>query len=134
MKNSQLIEKLVDLKEEEVLTLVKEELESGNDPMAILETCRESMVLVGKRYEQDEYFLPELVMAGEIFKRAAEILQPALGNSNTGTKGTVVFGTVEGDVPATLLSLGTPEQVETYCRKLIDYVGKGGGFILFPLQ
>ena len=37
---------------------------------------------------------------------------------------------IMGDVTATLLSLGTPEQVETYCRKLIDQVGKGGGFIL----
>jgi 5-methyltetrahydrofolate--homocysteine methyltransferase len=98
MKTSQLIEKLVALKEEETLSLVKKELESGTDPMAILETCREGMISVGKRYEQGEYFMPELVMAGEIFKRATEILHPALGNSKTGTKGTVVFGTVRGDV------------------------------------
>ena len=98
MKASQLIQELVDLKEEEALTLVKEELESGTDAMAILETCREGMILVGKRYEQGEYFLPELVMAGEIFKRAAGLLGPALGNSKTETKGTVVFGTVRGDV------------------------------------
>lgn len=37
---------------------------------------------------------------------------------------------IMGDVPASLLSLGTPEEVETYCRKLIDHVGKDGGFIL----
>lgn len=35
-----------------------------------------------------------------------------------------------GDVPATLFKLGTPQQVEAYCRRLIDVVGKGGGFIL----
>jgi len=35
-----------------------------------------------------------------------------------------------GDVPASMLSLGTPEQVADYCRKLIDIVGKDGGFIL----
>ena len=35
-----------------------------------------------------------------------------------------------GDVPATLFKLGTPQQVETYCKRLIDVVGKGGGFIL----
>ncbi|MDQ1353971.1 MAG: hypothetical protein QG657_4280, partial [Acidobacteriota bacterium] len=33
-------------------------------------------------------------------------------------------------VPASLLTLGTPEEVETYCKKLIDEVGRGGGFIL----
>lgn len=37
---------------------------------------------------------------------------------------------IMGDVPAALLSLGTPEQVAEYCRKLIDEVGKGSGFIL----
>jgi len=37
---------------------------------------------------------------------------------------------IAGDVPAALLSLGTPEEVEAYCKKLIDVVGQGGGFIL----
>ena len=35
-----------------------------------------------------------------------------------------------GDVPASLLTLGTPDEVTAYCRKLIDVVGKDGGFIL----
>jgi hypothetical protein len=37
---------------------------------------------------------------------------------------------IAGDVPAALTSLGTPEEVEAYCKKLIDVVGEGGGFIL----
>ncbi len=37
---------------------------------------------------------------------------------------------ISGDVPAALLSLGKPEEVEAYCRKLIDEVGEGGGFML----
>lgn len=37
---------------------------------------------------------------------------------------------IMGDVSPSLLSLGTPEDVEAYCRKLIDVVGEGGGFIL----
>ncbi len=37
---------------------------------------------------------------------------------------------LRGNVPASLLNVGTPEQVRDYCRKLIDVVGKGGGFIL----
>lgn len=37
---------------------------------------------------------------------------------------------IMGDLPASLLTLGTPEEVTTYCKKLIDEVGKGGGFIL----
>jgi hypothetical protein len=37
---------------------------------------------------------------------------------------------IQGDVPATILTLGTPEQVTDYCKKLIEVVGEGGGFIL----
>ena len=37
---------------------------------------------------------------------------------------------IRGNVPASLLCLGSPQDVETYCKKLIDMVGKGGGFIL----
>lgn len=37
---------------------------------------------------------------------------------------------IMGDVPASLLTLGTPDEVADYCKKLIDKVGKGGGFIL----
>lgn len=37
---------------------------------------------------------------------------------------------LSGDVPAALLSLGRPDEVETYCKKLIDEVGEGGGFML----
>ncbi|MCU0285142.1 MAG: uroporphyrinogen-III decarboxylase [Acidobacteria bacterium] len=37
---------------------------------------------------------------------------------------------IMGDVPASLLTLGTPEEVESYCKKLIDEIGRGGGFIL----
>jgi uroporphyrinogen-III decarboxylase len=37
---------------------------------------------------------------------------------------------IMGDVPPSLLSLGTTQDVEAYCRKLIDIVGQGGGYIL----
>jgi len=39
---------------------------------------------------------------------------------------------IEGNVPSTLLQVGTVEDVKEYCKKLIDVVGKGGGFILAP--
>jgi 5-methyltetrahydrofolate--homocysteine methyltransferase len=98
MIDSKLMHELADLKEEETLSLVKEELEKKTDPMTILETCREGMILVGERYEKGEYFLPELIMAGEIFRQAAGVLSPTLEKGKTKTKGTVVFGTVRGDV------------------------------------
>jgi len=37
---------------------------------------------------------------------------------------------IVGTVPSALLSLGTPQDVRDYCKKRIDTVGKGGGFIM----
>ena len=37
---------------------------------------------------------------------------------------------LRGNVPLSLLATGTPEEVKAYCRKLIDLVGKDGGFIM----
>ena len=39
---------------------------------------------------------------------------------------------IEGNVPSTLLQVGSVQDVQDYCKKLIDVVGKGGGFILAP--
>jgi hypothetical protein len=39
---------------------------------------------------------------------------------------------IEGNVPSTLLQMGTVDEVKEHCKKLIDVVGKGGGFILAP--
>jgi uroporphyrinogen-III decarboxylase len=37
---------------------------------------------------------------------------------------------IRGNVPISLLATGTPEDVKSYCKSLIDHVGKGGGFIM----
>ena len=37
---------------------------------------------------------------------------------------------IAGNVPLSLLGTGTPDDVKAYCKKLIDVVGKGGGFIM----
>lgn len=98
MKDNSLQQKLIDLKEGETLDSVKQELEAGTDPMNILDVLRDGMIAVGNRYEKGEYFLPELIMAGEIFKQASGLLFPNNAGSGTGSKGAVVFGTVQGDI------------------------------------
>lgn len=97
MDNS-IAQKLADLKEQEVLKLVQQELDAGTAPVKIFEACREGMVLVGDRYECKEYYISDLMMASEIFKQALDILRPALQGEVTQTKGTVVLGTVKGDI------------------------------------
>jgi hypothetical protein len=39
---------------------------------------------------------------------------------------------IRGNVPSSLLQTGTPQEVKSYCQKLIDVVGKGGGFVMSP--
>jgi len=90
---------LADLKEEEALNLVRESLDAGVDPLAILEECRKGMEIVGKRFAGGEYFLPELIFSGENVKQITELVKPKLIQAAETQKiGKVVIGTVAGDI------------------------------------
>jgi methylmalonyl-CoA mutase cobalamin-binding domain/chain len=99
-KNNQRLVKLVaDLEEKEVLDIVHKRIESGEDPMQILEECNEGMQLVGKRYEQGEYYIAGLIMSGEIFREVVEMVQPLLVKKANGkSSGRILVGTVSGDI------------------------------------
>jgi len=93
------VELMADLKEQETLTLARESLDAGVDPVKILEDAKSAMEIVGKRFESREYFIPDLIMAGEILKGVSEIVKPRLKEGNKGTKqGEVLIGTVAGDI------------------------------------
>lgn len=90
---------LADLKEDEVLKLTKERLDGGEEPMNILDDSREGMAIVGKRFADGEYFLPELVFSGELLKLITEMVKPHLSGAIDAKKiGKVVIGTVAGDI------------------------------------
>lgn len=89
---------LADLEEEPFLSQLQKKLEAGIDPMTILEACREGMTLVGKRFEEGKYFISDLMMSAAMFKQASEILAPHMKTSDDASSGTVVVGTVKGDI------------------------------------
>lgn len=93
-----LAELLCELNEDEVLAQTQERLAGGDDPLAIIEECRRGMEIVGKRFEDKEYFITELIMAGEIFGAVMEKVEPALKGKQAATHGKVVIGTVQGDI------------------------------------
>jgi methanogenic corrinoid protein MtbC1 len=94
-----LINLLADLKDKEVLELVKQRLNAGEDPLEILEDSRKGMGIVGNRFAADEYFLPELVFSGELLKQVTELVKPHLKQAvETKKLGKVVIGTVAGDI------------------------------------
>ena len=91
-----------DLDEEEVLALTRKRIEAGEDPMSILDDTREGMAIVGKRFADQEYFLPELIFSGELLQACADLVKPLLtggpGGQTRSRHGKVVIGTVAGDI------------------------------------
>ncbi len=95
---NQLTQKLADLREEVVLTMVRQEIDSGTDPQEILKACQQGMVLVGEKYEEKIYYVSDLMMAGEIFKQVSELLSPLVTEGSGPCIGKIVVGTVAGDI------------------------------------
>ena len=98
----QLVDWLADMNEDDALALAKRMLlEEGADPMRVLELCRTAMDVVGKRFEEGEYFLPELVLAGEMLETIGAIAKPLIKNApgeEPKKLGKVLIGTVHGDL------------------------------------
>ena len=98
----QLVDWLADMNEDEALELAKRMLmQDGKNPMRVLDLCRTAMDIVGKRFEEGEYFLPELVLAGEMLDTIGAIAKPLIkqGDGEQIKKlGKVLIGTVHGDL------------------------------------
>jgi 5-methyltetrahydrofolate--homocysteine methyltransferase len=99
---SEILDKLrsavADLDLDAIATLAGEALEAGEKPNAILASMCDGMTSVGERFENGEYFLADLVLAGEGMKEGLEVLEPHLSVGDRGQKGTVVLCTVKGDI------------------------------------
>jgi methanogenic corrinoid protein MtbC1 len=94
-----LIHLVADLQEQEALELVQARLQSGENPLHLVEDCQEGLRRIGERYERREYFLSALIMAGEIFREVMEILSPVIEQQFVGQEsGAILLGTVAGDI------------------------------------
>jgi trimethylamine corrinoid protein len=94
-----LVKALSNLEEEEALKITKARLAAGNDPLKILQDTRKAMEIVGKRFADGEYFIPDLVYSGEILREISEIVKPKMTEaSQLKRTGKVVLGTVAGDI------------------------------------
>jgi len=135
-----LVELMSDLMEEETLALVKEKIAQGSDPNQILDDARSAMEVVGKRFESCEYFIPDLMMAGEILREISELVKPLLIKEKGAQKsGKVIIGTVAGDIHDIgkdivafmldvsgfdVLDLGIDVPVETFVTKIKEFQPK----------
>ncbi len=85
--------------EDIVQKLVRQALDQGDPPQAILDKALISaMDEVGQLFEQEEIFLPELLVAANAMKAGVELLKPLLGEDAIKSYGTVIIGTVQGDL------------------------------------
>jgi len=83
---------------EEVRYSVEELLERGVEPHKILNALNEAMEEVGKRYEEGEYFLSELIMVGVLASEISELVDSRLNGIEGDSRGKVIIGTVKGDI------------------------------------
>ncbi len=135
--NDKLVSLMSDLMEDETIALVKDLIKQGTDPMSILDDARRAMEVVGKRFEKCEYFIPDLMMAGEILKGISDIVRPLMtGGQASAKKGKVLIGTVAGDIHDIgkdivtfmldvsgydVLDIGIDVPVATFIQKVKDF-------------
>jgi len=94
-----LVQALVEMKEKEALQRAKQLLDGGIDPLKVLESCSKAMEVVGQRFERGVYFLPHLMLAGEMLKQISGLIKPLIQEQKRSSKGgKVLIGTVEGDI------------------------------------
>lgn len=97
-----LVDAITEMREEDALALARTALDDGTPPLEVLEDCRTAMTVVGEKFESGEYFVPELILAGEMLREISAEVKPRMAgestNGSTPHGGKVVLGTVQGDI------------------------------------
>jgi corrinoid protein of di/trimethylamine methyltransferase len=95
-----LAQAIVDGEQEDAVTLAKEALDQGLDPLeCITNGLTKGIQKVGELFSEGEYYLPELIIGADVMKAALDILEPALvGDQKRDVVANVVLGTVQGDL------------------------------------
>ncbi|WP_422447470.1 cobalamin B12-binding domain-containing protein [Thermoanaerobacterium sp. DL9XJH110] len=95
-----IIKAVEELDEEKVLKLVDRALNAGMEPLYVLDLIKEGVKRVGILYENQKYFIADLIMAGLIFKEVLELekIKKQFCNNNNKKLGKLVIGTVKGDL------------------------------------
>ena len=90
-----------ELDEESVVEMLNDFVASNpteEEAQKVVNACQRGMALVGDLFDQGEYFVGDLIFAGEVLSEAIDILKPVIGSDNSEKVGTIVLGTVSGDL------------------------------------
>lgn len=97
--SQELIDAITEMREDDALKITNQLLDKGTSPIAILDSSRQAMEIIGKRFETGECFIPELMLAGDMLSQISAVVKPRIKQVDAQKKiGKVVFGTVEGDI------------------------------------
>ena len=94
-----LVALIYELKQKEAIEMAERRLQSGENPLKILDDGKKAMQIVGRRFSEGTYFIPDLVFSGKILERIAELVKPGLAQTaHNAEQGKIVLGTVAGDL------------------------------------
>ena len=105
----------------EIVELVRRAVDTGDDPNRIInEALIAAMDVVGQKFASNEIFVPEMLASAFTMKKGLEIVKPRLGGEKGRSMGTIMMGTVKGD----LHDIG---------KNLVIMMLEGGGFNVVDL-
>jgi methanogenic corrinoid protein MtbC1 len=94
-----LVTLIAELKKQEAIQVTEQRLSAGEDPLKILDDSRKAMQIVGGRFSDGTYFIPDLVYSGKILEEIAAMIKPGLSQRPESKKlAKIVIGTVAGDL------------------------------------
>jgi 5-methyltetrahydrofolate--homocysteine methyltransferase len=115
-----LSEALIDGDSDAAKTATQELLNAGIAPVNIIKNMGKAMDVVGKKYEAKEYFVPDLVMAGEAMNEGLKLILPKLQTVGKEFAGKIVMGVCQGDTH----DIG---------KNIVVAMLRGGGFYVVDL-
>ena len=118
---NQLFEAILNGDSKAAAAVTRDALGAGSEPLDLVTGYMvPAMTEVGRRFECEEYFVPELLLSGRAMKASMELLRPLLAQKGVEPVGRVVIGTVKGD----LHDIG---------KNLVACMLEGGGFEVIDL-
>lgn len=90
-----------DLDEKTILTMINDFVAtnpSGEEAQKIVFACQQGMAIVGELFEKNEYYVGDLIFAGELLSKTIDLLKPVLNDVVSEKVGSIVIGTVQGDL------------------------------------
>jgi 5-methyltetrahydrofolate--homocysteine methyltransferase len=130
----ELVEAVVDGDGDKAKTLTEQLLEDGASPIDLIDNgLTKGLRLLGEKWDAGEVFLAEVMLAVAAFEEAKEVVKPHLKLEGTSTLGTIVIGTVAGDIHYigknivatmleaagfTVIDIGEDVSVENFCSSV----------------